>query len=558
MVMQVNTIITTENDKLLQIIIQKKLLSADALDRIQKQAAFFQQTLFQHIMQYQCIDAELLVTIFADYFQTRKIIPDEKKSALFCFNALPEQFIKNTVALPLQKNQNQLIIIICNPNDIDTAKNLSFQMNIPIEIQFARYDTTYRLHNAYMSERTYKKQNAQNSDASQEITHAIFSDAIHRGASDIHFEPYQNHLRIRFRIDGLLHEITRLSIHHADTVISCIKILSQLDIAIKRLPQDGRLTFRSYLGFFKDCRVSACPTIHGEKIVIRLLDANTNIRPIHTLGLTQHDQKIILQSTEKPQGLILVTGPTGSGKTITLYTLLNLLNQHHCNISTIEDPVEMYIEGINQIPVNAKTGLTFSHALRALLRQDPDVMMLGEIRDQETAEMAIRAAQTGHLVFSTLHTNSAPEAITRLIHMNIAPFHLGSALTLIIAQRLVRKLCPHCKIAQRLSTRTLFDAGFSDNFAISNSVFTPLGCSLCTRGFSGRMGVFEILPINNVIRQLMLDHAPHTTIAHTNFLNGNDDLWHSGLNAVKQGITSLDEIYRTIPKMEHSYYEKRH
>ncbi|EKD44847.1 MAG: hypothetical protein ACD_70C00207G0001, partial [uncultured bacterium] len=350
------------------------------------------------------------------------------------------------------------------------------------------------------------------------ITHQLLSDAIHRGASDIHFEPYQQHFRVRFRIDGLLREIISLPNQLTDAITSCVKVLAHLDIAIKRMPQDGRLGFRSYLGFFKDCRVNTCPTIHGEKSVVRLLDANTEIRSIEQLGLNKKNQKIILDCIQKPQGLILVTGPTGSGKTITLYTLLNLLNQQHRNITTIEDPVEMQIEGINQTHINTKTGLTFSHTLRALLRQDPDVIMIGEIRDQETAEMAIRAAQTGHLVLSTLHTNSAPEAITRLCHMGIAPFHLCSALTLVIAQRLVRKLCVHC----------------------------DKGCTYCTDGFQGRTGIFELMPMSETLKQLIVENASHITLGKQNQADGHDNLWRSALACVQNKLTSLGEIYRVV------------
>lgn len=541
MAMQANHVAHSGDDKLSLIILQKKLLSTDAFLQIQKQAIIFQQTVFQYIMQYRCIDPDILLTMCVEYLFSKKLSPtDEHINYCYC-DEMPEQFLKNTLALPIKKNEKQLTIAIANPNDFYAAKNLSFQMDLIVEIQFTRYDTLCRLHNAYMGNRIYKNKDA------QEITHHIFGDAIHRGASDIHVEPYHQHLRVRFRIDGLLHEIIRLSNMLSDAIISCVKILAQLDIAIKRMPQDGRLTFRSYLGFVKECRVSTCPTVHGEKIVIRLLDANTNIRPIHDLGLTMHDQKIVKRAINQPQGLILVTGPTGSGKTITLYTLLNLLNEQYRNIATIEDPVEMHIDGISQTHVNAKTGLTFSQTLRALLRQDPDVIMLGEIRDQETAEMAIRAAQTGHLVLSTLHTNSAPEAITRLIHMGIAPFHLTSALTLIIAQRLVRQLCVYCKTPQQLSTQILFNAGFSNNFTTTNKLFEASGCAQCTRGFSGRIGIYEILPISNTIRQLLLNHASYTEIAQQNYSDGHCDLWHAGLQAVTQGITSLHEIYRVIP-----------
>ena len=437
---------------------------------------------------------------------------------------IPAATLKNKLMIPIAKKENHLTIAIADPNDIDFAKTLSFQLGITIHIGFARYDIVCRLHNAFTSEHHYQQITKKNESIVQSLAHQLLSDAIHRHASDIHFEPYQYDLRVRFRIDGLLHEIIRIPNHLTDALTSCLKILAYLDISIKRLPQDGRVTFHTNLGFFKDCRVNTCPTQHGEKMVIRLLDANTQMRSIQELGLKIDDQKIILKTLSRPQGLILVTGPTGSGKTITLYTLLNLLNESHRNISTIEDPIEIQIDGINQTPVNTKNGLTFSHTLRALLRQDPDVIMIGEIRDTETADMAIRAAQTGHLVLSTLHTNSAPEAITRLCHMGMTPFHLGSALTLIIAQRLVRQLCLHCRDKPENQ------------------------CVHCSNGFLGRRGVFELLPMNNDIKQLIFDHRPHTEIANKNCELGHLNLWESGMLCVQEGITSMSELYRAIPE----------
>ncbi len=514
----------TTDDNLLRLLTQKKILSADTIAAFQQQAVQNKQTLFQSILQYQLLDPDKLAQHCANFFQLLLIkLEDQHHHALPMHN-IPLAILKNKLIIPITKKENQLTIAITDPNDIDFAKTLSFQLGIAIEIGFARYDTVCRLHNAFVSENNYQQIKKKNEFIAQTIAHQILSDAIHRGASDIHFEPYQHDLRIRFRIDGLLHEMIRIPNQLTDAITSCLKVLAHLDISIKRLPQDGRLTFYTNIGFFKDCRVNTCPTQHGEKMVVRLLDANTKMRSIKELGLKKTDQTIILKTVSKPQGLILVTGPTGSGKTITLYTLLNLLNQSHRNISTIEDPIEIQIDGINQTPVNTKSGLTFSHALRALLRQDPDVIMIGEIRDSETAEMAIRAAQTGHLVLSTLHTNSAPEAITRLCHMGIAPFHLGSALTLIIAQRLIRQLCSHCK-------------NRGENH-----------CIHCSNGFSGRLGVFELLPMYPEIKQLIFDHRPHTEIANKNREMGHMSLWESGMMCVQEGITSVSELYRAIPE----------
>lgn len=510
--------IQTGEDLLLQVLLRQKLCDFDAIKQMQTHAKQFQQTLFQYLSQHHCIAPEKLCDACSDFFNLKKINLNNKNWRDLATDHFPFQLIKNNFLLPISKNEKQITIAIANPDDMTIAKALSFQLGLSIDLRFVRYDILCRLHNAFISAQQYSDLHNKNDQLAQIITHQLLSDSIHRGASDIHFEPYQQHYRVRFRIDGLLHEIIFLPNHLADAITSCIKVLAHLDIAIKRLPQDGRLAFRSYLGFFKDCRVNTCPTIHGEKSVIRLLDANTQVRPIEQLGLTEKNKQLILKHIEQPQGLILVTGPTGSGKTITLYTLLNLLNQYHRNITTIEDPVEMQIDGINQTHINTKMGLTFSQALRALLRQDPDVIMIGEIRDQETAEMAIRAAQTGHLVLSTLHTNSASEAITRLCHMGIAPFHLCSALTLVIAQRLVRKLCVHCE---------------SD-------------CAHCTNGFQGRMGVFELMPLNDALKKLILENASHIALGKQNQAAGHDNLWQSALHCVNHKLTSLNEIYRVV------------
>lgn len=521
MVMPIDDIPTqTEEDNLLRVLLQKNLFPASELQRVLSTAENFKQTLFQYLVQYRLLDARQFLHSCSDFFQLPKNSLQNKQVDNLLFHVLPLNIIENNLWLPIMKQEKNLVLAIANPNDIDNAKKLSFQLGMSIQVVFVRYDTLYRLHNAYVSEQKYKQAPNKNDQLAQKISHQLLSDAIHRDASDIHFEPYQSYFRVRFRIDGLLHEIIRLPAQLTNAITSCLKVMARMDIAIKRTPQDGRLSFHSYLGFFKDCRVSTCPTIYGEKIVIRLLDANTQIRPIDTLGLKPKDQKIILQYIEQPQGLILVTGPTGSGKTITLYTLLNLLNLSHRNIATIEDPVEMHMEGINQTHINTKVGLTFSHTLRALLRQDPDVIMIGEIRDQETAEMAIRAAQTGHLVLSTLHTNSAAEAITRLCHMGITPFHLCSALTLIIAQRLVRKLCGHCQN----------------------------GCLQCNNGFRGRLGIFEIMPLSEKLKEKVLENASHNELSNQNKIDGHLNLWESAMIAEKNRLTSLSEIYRVIPR----------
>ncbi|OGT26234.1 MAG: hypothetical protein A3I77_06325 [Gammaproteobacteria bacterium RIFCSPLOWO2_02_FULL_42_14] len=498
-------------DELTTLLLQHQLLDEKMLQKIKQNMSYHEQDLFSHVMQYHLVNAENLLSAAASHYHTEKFYFSAVNAP--AFDLLPADIVDQQLMVPVEKKENTVTIAIANPNLFSLHKKISFQTGCNIRFVFSRYDVLYRLHNTYLSQKIYHQKLT-----AKIVTHQLLSDAIHRHASDIHLEPYQHDYRVRFRIDGWLHEILRLPLLENETITSCIKVLAQMDIAIKRMPQDGRLTFRSYLGFVKDCRVSSCPTLHGEKMVIRLLDANAQSKKIDQLGLTAEDQKILLKTIASPQGLILVTGPTGSGKSITLYTLLEILNKTHRNIVTIEEPVEMQIDGINQTPIRATTSFRFQEALRALLRQDPDVIMIGEIRDQETAEMALRAAQTGHLVLSTLHTNNAAETITRLCQMGIAPFHLSSALTLVIAQRLVRCLCSFCK-------------------KTNGKYNEACGCAQCNRGYSGRTGVFELLLISPEIKTNIAENKKIIFKA----------LWKNALKKVRAGITSLDEIYRVVP-----------
>lgn len=367
----------------------------------------------------------------------------------------------------------------------------------------------------------------------------IIFDAIKKQASDIHFEPYEENLRIRFRIDGLLHEITHVPKNLFSQLTTRLKIMADLDIAERRLPQDGRFKMTHEETQTMDFRVSTCPTITGEKIVLRLLESKRSILSVEQLGLNLQQQNLFLTALSKPQGMILVTGPTGSGKTLTLYTALSLLNKPHVNILTVEDPVEIHFPGINQVSINPKAGLSFATALRAFLRQDPDIIMLGEIRDLETAEIAIKAAQTGHLVLSTLHTNSAAEAITRLNNMGIARYNLSSCLTLILAQRLARKLCLACKISQSLPDQTLQTEGLTDSI-----FYQAKGCDQCSRGYKGRIGIFELMPVTESLQNIIMQNHSSLEIFQQAKLLGMQTLRESAINCLQQGVTSLLEINR--------------
>jgi type IV pilus assembly protein PilB len=368
-------------------------------------------------------------------------------------------------------------------------------------------------------------------------------DALNLGASDIHFEPFEKFYRIRLRVDGVLREHAQPPISIKDKLVSRIKVLARLDISEKRIPQDGRM--RLILSPVKaiDFRVSTLPTLFGEKTVMRILDATQAQMGIDALGYDPDQKKILLDAIERPYGMVLVTGPTGSGKTVSLYTCLNVINKPGINISTAEDPAEINLPGVNQVNVNDKAGLTFAAALKSFLRQDPDVIMVGEIRDLETADIAIKAAQTGHMVFSTLHTNDAPATLTRLMNMGVAPFNIASSIILITAQRLARRLCT-CKKPATLSDEILLAAGFKEEELDGTwQPYQPVGCERCLGGgYKGRVGIYQIMPITETLTRLILNSASAMEIAKQSELEGVNSLRRSGLLKVRQGLTSLEEV----------------
>ena len=371
----------------------------------------------------------------------------------------------------------------------------------------------------------------------------ILAEAVKLRASDLHFEPFEHSYRVRLRVDGELREMPAPARALKDKLASRIKVLSQLDIAEKRMPQDGRMKLQRPQGPALDLRVSTLPTLFGEKVVIRILSPDASGLNIDDLGYEDEEQSRLLNAIRQPHGMVLVTGPTGSGKTQSLYACLNVLNAPQVNIATVEDPCEIHLPGVNQVNVHDKAGLTFAVALRAFLRQDPDVLMVGEVRDLETADIAIKAAQTGHLVLSTLHTHDAPSALSRLRNMGIAPYNIVSSVALITAQRLVRRLCPHCKQATEIEPQRLRDAGLPDRFwPTAVNAYGPVGCDQCHKGFNGRIGIFQVMPISDVIADLILQEASTSTIAAQAQREGVLTLRQSGLRKVVQGITSLQEV----------------
>jgi type IV pilus assembly protein PilB len=371
----------------------------------------------------------------------------------------------------------------------------------------------------------------------------VMLDAIRRGASDIHFEPYEKIYRVRLRMDGVLKEIAQPPVQLAGKLSARLKVMSRLDIAERRVPQDGRIKMKLSKNRAIDFRVSTCPTLFGEKIVMRILDPAQAALGIDSLGYEPFQKDLYMKFLAKPQGMILVTGPTGSGKTVSLYTGLHILNREDTNISTAEDPAEINLPGVNQVNVNNKVGLTFAAAMRAFLRQDPDVIMVGEIRDLETAEIAIKAAQTGHLVLSTLHTNDAPQTLTRLVDMGVKPYAIATSVSLIIAQRLARRLCTHCKQPMDIPKEALLKEGFQEaDVAAGIKIFGPKGCDSCTDGYKGRVGIYQVLPVTDSIARIILALGSAVDIGAQAAKEGVWDLRRAGLEKVRAGLTTLEEV----------------
>ena len=373
----------------------------------------------------------------------------------------------------------------------------------------------------------------------------ILLDAIRRGASDIHFEPYEKYFRVRTRLDGVLSQVATPPVVLANKVCARLKVMSRMDIAERRVPQDGRIKMRVTKNRAIDFRVNTCPTLFGEKIVLRILDPSQAKLGIDVLGYEDHQKQLYLKHLHKPYGMILVTGPTGSGKTVSLYTGINILNTEDRNISTAEDPAEINLPGINQVNVNPKVGLTFASSLKAFLRQDPDIIMVGEIRDLETAEIAIKAAQTGHLVLSTLHTNDAPRTLTRLVDMGVKPYAIATSVSLIIAQRLARRLCDNCKEMKDVPREALEKEGFTaEDLDAGLNIYGPKGCKSCNEGYKGRVGIFQVMEVSEPMGRIIMEGGNAMQIADQAIKEGVYDLRRAGLNKVKEGVTSLEEVNR--------------
>ncbi len=446
------------------------------------------------------------------------------------------KFYTGLQVIPIQGEYEALSLLLKNLEEEDSASLEDFLGDGDIELEAADEE----------ADKKGDSEDLANEAPIVKYVNKILVDAINRGASDIHIEPFEKELRIRFRIDGILHKITSQPISYASRIVARIKILSKLDIAERRAPQDGRVKLKVSKNKAFDFRVNTLPTVWGEKVVMRLLDSSAANLDLSILGFTESQLENYVKAAARPYGMILITGPTGSGKTVTLYSALNMLNDPSKNISTVEDPVEIQLPGITQVNINEKANLTFAEALKAFLRQDPDILMLGEIRDLETAEIAIKAAQTGHMVFSTLHTNDAPSTLTRMLNMGVPAFNVASAVELILAQRLIRKLCLSCREEANYPNKVLLEAGFEEAEIPELKLFKPneKGCPQCTNGYKGRAGVFQVMPISEKIKSLIMEGCTEQDIERQALSEGIPDLRQSGLLKVKDGVTSLEEIER--------------
>jgi type IV pilus assembly protein PilB len=468
----------------------------------------------------------------------------------------------------LSKRSNRLIVATADPADQQAVEKIKFATQLGVDWVIAEYDKLSKLVESQGTTATEAMDNIIGGDFEFDETatdtvvndaadkasevddapvvkflHKMLIDAFNMRASDLHFEPYEHTYRVRFRIDGELREIASPPIAIKDKLASRIKVISRMDISEKRVPQDGRMKLKIGPDRVIDFRVSTLPTLFGEKIVIRILDPSSAKVGIDALGYEPEEKERLMSAISRPYGMVLVTGPTGSGKTVSLYTCLNILNKPGINISTAEDPSEINLPGVNQVNVNEKAGLTFAAALKAFLRQDPDIIMVGEIRDLETADISIKAAQTGHMVLSTLHTNDAPTTLTRMMNMGIPVFNIASSVILITAQRLGRRLCATCKAPLDVPRKALIDAGFkSEDLDGTWTPFKPVGCSACNNGYKGRVGIYQVMPISEEIQRIILRGGSALDIAQQASKEGVRTLRESGLLKVRQGLTSLEEV----------------
>ena len=479
-----------------------------------------------------------------------------------------DNLIKKNHAIPLFKRDNRLFIGVSDPTNLQGLDEIKFHTGLNTEAVLVeddkltqaieraleasdnkltelRGDDLGNLDDLEVSdERPDEREDSDIDDAPVvRFVNKVLLDAIRKGASDLHFEPYEKIYRVRLRIDGDLGELAKPPVALANKIATRIKVMSRLNVAERRVPQDGRIKLRLSKSKAIDFRVSTCPTLYGEKVVMRLLDSDAARLNIDALGYEDFQKKLFLKNLSKPYGMFLVTGPTGSGKTVSLYTGINMLNTGDVNISTVEDPVEINIPGVNQVQVDERSGMTFPKALKAFLRQDPDIILVGEIRDIETGSIAVKAAQTGHMVMSTLHTNDAPQTITRMFDMGIPAFAIATTINIIIAQRLARRLCVHCRVAVDIPKDSLLAEGFTEtDVARGFKVYRAVGCEQCNGGYKGRTGIYQVMPVSDAMKRLIMEGANAIALADQSRKEGIPDIRRSGLRKVQDGVTSLEEI----------------
>ena len=514
----------------------------------------------------------------ANAYQLAKLLSRSFGDALFDLNVInndnipkdlvDEKIVRKFNALPIFKRGQRLFVALSDPTRIDAIDAIAFNSRLSVETVVVEEDKLKKRIDSVYADTMQSFGGFSDSDLSVDFddpdedetkltdsvdeapvvkfVNKMLVDAIRMGASDLHFEPYEKTYRVRFRVDGVMEKMASPPVQLANKIASRLKVMSRMDISERRIPQDGRIKLKLSKNKAIDFRVNSLPTLFGEKVVLRILDPSSAMLGIEALGYEPDQKEMFLEALNKPQGMLLITGPTGSGKTVSLYTGINILNTGATNISTAEDPVEINLEGINQVNVNPKVGLTFANALKSFLRQDPDIVMVGEIRDLETAEIAIKAAQTGHMVLSTLHTNSAPETLTRLRNMGVASFNIATSVNLVIAQRLARRLCKNCKKPLDIPRQSLLEIGFkeSDLDNPDNIIYQPVGCSECREGYKGRVGVYEVMKVSPDISRIIMEDGNAIDIKDAALKNGFRDLRRSGILKVLQGVTSIQEMMR--------------
>jgi type IV pilus assembly protein PilB len=552
---------------------QEGILEQDAALEYQQLALEKKMPLLQYLVEENIVPAQRIATSISQSFGLPLINLEAIEQESVPLSLVNEKLIRRHRLIPLYSRGTQLFVATEDPSKQASLKEIQFHTGLhvyPIVVETDKltqlidgllhknedqglegyYDESQDIAEFEISTDDEEREEDVTSLSSEDapivkFVNRIIVEAIKKGVSDIHFEPYEQEFRIRYRLDGILYHVSSPNLNLASRISARLKIMSNLDISERRIPQDGRFKMKLSRTKAIDFRVNTCPTIGGEKIVIRILDPSATKLGIESLGFNTTQKDNFMHSITRPQGMILVTGPTGSGKTVTLYTALNILNTIDVNISTAEDPVELKLSGINQVNINPKAGLNFSGVLRAFLRQDPDIIMVGEVRDLETAEIAIKAAQTGHLVLSTLHTNSAAETLTRLVNMGVPSFNIASSVSLIIAQRLVRKLCESCKIVRDDTTpKSLEELGFSVEDSKQLQTYKAVGCKLCAHGYRGRIGLFEVMPMTKALGQLIMSGGNSLDILKIAQQDGMLTIYQDGLEKVKHGITSIEEINR--------------